>query len=104
MGGENKVHGDIDVTRVHKISTNVSREISKSWAQTHDNELPTTSTAKHRLNDGSAWMRKVCSVIWEHVHQMGLKRNLGRHGREEKDGSERARQGCLKRNSHVAQT
>ena len=36
-------------------------------------------------------MKKVCAVIWDHVHQMWLERNLDRHGREAKEQAGRAR-------------
>ena len=40
---------------------------SKLWGATHGKEIAATSVTKHRFNDGHAWVRKVCSVIWDHA-------------------------------------
>ena len=69
---------------------------SKLWSATHDKEIAATSVTKHRFNDGHAWVRKVCSVIWDHIHLMWLERNQDRHGREPKEKAERARQRNLR--------
>ena len=68
---------------------------SKLRSATHGKEAKATSVAKHRLNDGQAWVRRVCSAIWGHAHLMWLERNQGRHGREPKERAGRARQKSL---------
>ena len=69
---------------------------SKLWGVTHDKEIAATSVTKHRLNDGSAWVKKVCSVAWDHIHLMWLERSQDRHGREQKEKAERTRQRSLR--------
>lgn len=70
--------------------------LSKLWSAAHGRELDATSVAKHRFNDGPAWVRRICSVAWDHIHLMWLERSQGRHGREPKERTERARQRSLR--------
>ena len=57
--------------------------LSKLWGATHGKEIAATSVTKHRFNDGSAWVRKVCSVAWGRARLARLGRSQGRRGREQ---------------------
>ena len=70
--------------------------LSKLWGAAHGKELAAASVTVHRFNSGSTWVKKVCSVIWDHIHLMWLERNQDRHGREQKEKAERARQRSLR--------
>ena len=71
-------------------------ESSLSYSATHGGKLGSASAAKRRLSGGSAWVRKACAAASGHAHAAQLGRSQGRHGREAKESTERARQRSLR--------
>ena len=40
-----------------------------------------------RKNSGTRWIKQLTTIVWNHIYQVWLERNVARHGKEEEEKS-----------------
>ena len=67
----------------------------KRWKSMQYQSLIERKINPTRRNSGTGWIKQLTTVIWKHIHQVWLERNLARHGKEEEDKRIKERLRCI---------
>ena len=66
----------------------------KQWKSMQYQSLRERKINPTRSNSETGWTRQLTTVIWKHIYQVWLERNLARHGKEEEEKREKERLQC----------
>ena len=65
------------------------------WTKLHSDHLTQRGYQHTGQNSGTQWLASLIRLLWTHIHQVWLARNLARHGSTFSEQLEKQRQACV---------